>query len=169
MVELIEEIDWHGNVLKLRPKTDLKQAQFPHKGALVIPRTAGGKIILARRAADKHPFPNVWVCAAGGHVSAGETFEETAEREMLEEIGIRVPVSFVSATKHDTPQERVLLHTFTTQQELDVDSFTLDLTEVQYCKAFTIEEVLRMIETTPHDFAPTFRTIFQDFARVWKP
>ena len=50
-------------------------------------RNSVGEFFLTRRCADKEPFSGLWECT-GGSALAGETSEEAALRETLEETGI---------------------------------------------------------------------------------
>jgi NAD+ diphosphatase len=60
---------------------------YPRINPVVIVRvTRGRDILLARRAGGATPFYSV----LAGFVEAGETLEQTAEREILEEVGVRV-------------------------------------------------------------------------------
>lgn len=155
--ELIEEIDWNGNVLKIRPKSELKQRTFPHKVALIIP-SENGKLLLCKRAATKHPFPGVWCCAVGGKIKPGETPDDAATREMHEEIGIAVALKQIAIAKHDSPETKELLHIYTTTESIPSEKIHLDPSEVEYLKAFTLEEIQTMIAKNPKDFAPAFLT-----------
>jgi mutator protein MutT len=58
-------------------------------GAILV-RT--GRLLLGRRALHCRSYPGCWDII-GGHVEAGETFEQTLIREVEEEIGV-VPVDF---------------------------------------------------------------------------
>lgn len=57
---------------------------------IYIYRTKGDKceILLQKRAADKDSFPSSWDTSCAGHVSAGDDFLTTAQRELSEELGI---------------------------------------------------------------------------------
>ncbi|WP_374455644.1 NUDIX domain-containing protein [Nocardioides sp.] len=48
-----------------------------------------GRVLLAHRSPDKHAFPDVWDLP-GGVVEAGESEEQALERELREELGVRV-------------------------------------------------------------------------------
>lgn len=48
-----------------------------------------GKIFIAKRAATKKTFPDQFELV-GGHLDAGETLEQGLEREIMEEIGLKV-------------------------------------------------------------------------------
>lgn len=49
----------------------------------------GGRILLQHRDANAPASPNKW-SAPGGHMEAGETAEQTARREILEETGLQI-------------------------------------------------------------------------------
>jgi mutator protein MutT len=48
-----------------------------------------GRVLLAHRGPDKQAFPDVWDLP-GGVVEAGESEEQALERELREELGVRV-------------------------------------------------------------------------------
>jgi len=62
-------------------------------GAILI---QGGTLLLGRRASHLRSYPDCWDIV-GGHVEAGETFEQTLVREVKEEIGV-TPVDFAQLT-----------------------------------------------------------------------
>ena len=51
-----------------------------------------GEILFQKRSLTKSTFPGLWDISVAGHVSKGETVEEGACREVLEEIGLKVGV-----------------------------------------------------------------------------
>lgn len=51
------------------------------------------------RCADKKLFPLCLDVSAGGHVSAGETYEQAFERELYEELNISAPKSYKMVAK----------------------------------------------------------------------
>ena len=156
MEEFIDEVDTSGNFLAKHRREDLKKSMFLHKIALIIPKAEGGRIILSKRAANKHPDPDTWCCAVGGKVSHGETEEQAAAREMREEIGKSYPVRKVTSFVYDKPDYKGLFTLFTTTVPVSISDFTLDPEEIQYSRTFTKEEVKKMVNENPTSFAPTF-------------
>ncbi|VVB81773.1 Isopentenyl-diphosphate Delta-isomerase [uncultured archaeon] len=131
--------------------------------SLIIPVADGGKFLFSRRAKDKLPFPGTWVCAVGGKVEEGESFEDAARREMREEVGIEMPLRKVCSFEYNVEFNAVFT-IFTTDAPLP-NELKLDPSEVQYVKAFSLAEMKEMIKESPDDFAPTFRVALKEFEK----
>lgn len=52
-----------------------------------------GEVLLQRRSAEKDSYPLRWQSSAAGHVTSGDTVEETVIKEVEEEVGIELSVS----------------------------------------------------------------------------
>lgn len=169
MSELLPEVDEHDNLLAIHPKEKLKELKFRHRAALIIPKTSDNKIILAKRAKDKFPYPNVWMCAIGGKVRAHETYEQAALREMLEEGNYISQLQFVLSSPFENTEEKYIAHIFTTTDKIPLEKFQPEPGEVQYFQAFTIEETKNMIQNNPERFGPSFRVHFARFIEKQQP
>lgn len=58
-------------------------------GVVAVLKDEEGRYLLIRRGAKLRRAPGVW-CFVGGEVEAGETFAQAVEREVREEVGLRV-------------------------------------------------------------------------------
>lgn len=163
--ELIDEVDKAGNVIATHPTSHLKEKTFFHNVSLIIPMTKGNRFLFARRARDKHPYPNTWVCGVGGKALSGESAEDAAKREMQEEIGRIYPLKEVTSFVYDEEDYKAIFTVFTTTVPISKNELALDPNEIQYCKAFTIKEIMRMINATPQEFAPTFIIAIKEFSK----
>ena len=168
MEEFFAEVDENDTVLAVHSKEKLKEVKFRHRVVLVLPKTDEGKIILGKRAKEKFPFPGIWCCALGGKVRANESYEEAVVREMKEEIGMNLEVEEVAISKLDLVQEKAIAKIFTTKEGAVLEQFKLDPSEIEYCRSFTVNEILSLIEKEPNSFAPTFIRHFKVFAEAWK-
>jgi 8-oxo-dGTP diphosphatase len=105
----------------------------PKPVAAAIPTTKQGEIVLLRRAFD--PGKDLWTFP-GGFVDLGESVEDAARREVLEELEIDVELGPVLGV-YSRPQDRVVLIVYTatttgtprtTKEATEVEAFaTQDL------------------------------------------
>jgi len=90
---------WRGEALPVRAQADptpvalVERAACRALGITTIAVhlnafTAGGDLVIARRAAHKQIDPGRWDTLVGGMVAAGESEEQTLAREALEEAGL---------------------------------------------------------------------------------
>ena len=63
-----------------------------HRASYVLVRNSHGELFIQKRTSTKDVFPGYWDIAAGGVVQARESYEDSARRELLEELGVAVPV-----------------------------------------------------------------------------
>lgn len=59
-----------------------------HRAVDVILFNKEGKMVMQKRSKEKDLYPGYYCTTAGGHVSKGATREETAYRELKEEMGV---------------------------------------------------------------------------------
>ncbi|MES3032051.1 MAG: NUDIX domain-containing protein [Patescibacteria group bacterium] len=50
-----------------------------------------GQLLLQKRSKSRAAYPNLWDLSVGGHVSAGQSSLEAAQRETQEELGVLLP------------------------------------------------------------------------------
>ncbi len=104
-----------------------------------------GKLLIQQRSSTKKNFPNVWDLTLGGNVQAGENARKAAQRELEEELGIKVDFS-----------ELRPLYTFNFKEGFD-DMFVIEKDvktsdvkfvdgEVQAVKWASRDEILSLIE-----------------------
>ncbi|MCH5286581.1 MAG: NUDIX domain-containing protein [Christensenellaceae bacterium] len=104
-----------------------------------------GRMLIQQRQPFKEGWPNLWDITVGGSALAGESSPQAAEREMLEEIGLKIDLSDaqpVLTIFYDVCFDDVYVIT----REVDPASLTLQYEEVQAVRWATEEEVLRMLE-----------------------
>jgi isopentenyldiphosphate isomerase len=60
-----------------------------HRAVAVLVVRTNGRFVLQQRSKSDLWHPGLWTLSSTGHVKTGETYEEAAARELLEELGIR--------------------------------------------------------------------------------
>ena len=116
-----------------------------HRLVQVVVFNSRGQVLIQLRSPDKPEWPNSWDLSAGGSVLAGESSQEGASRELLEELGIFVDFQGVR------PQlvvsfPRGFFDVYVTNLECDPEQLVLQEEEVQAARWASVEEILRMID-----------------------
>ena len=93
-----------------------------------------GRVLLGRQPA----FPPKRFSALAGFIEPGESIEEGVKRELWEEAGIRVSnVRYIASQPWPFPSSLMIACTSTAED----DVLTLDTTEIEEARWFTVEEV----------------------------
>ncbi len=89
--ELVDVLDKNGNTTRISKSTlEVHQDGSWHQASHVWVFNSEEEIILQKRAKKGIYFPGLWDISAAGQTSKGEHPDETAIRELYEEIGIKV-------------------------------------------------------------------------------
>jgi len=102
-----------------------------------------GNMLIQQRADGKRGWPGKWDFTLGGHVVAGETSRQGAERELREELGITEELQdapFLTVTFSDGFDDYYLL-----ERNVDPCSLVLQSDEVQNVRYAPKDEIKRMI------------------------
>ena len=70
-----------------------------HRAVHILIFNHAGELYLQQRSRWKDRHPLKWDSSAAGHVTAGENYDETAQRELKEELGIEVPLEGIFRLK----------------------------------------------------------------------
>lgn len=87
--ELVDIVDEDDRVVRVATRAEMRRDRLLHRCVFVAVRSAAGAVLVHRRAADKDLLPGWWDLAAGGVVGSGEDYDEAADRELAEELGVK--------------------------------------------------------------------------------
>ena len=79
--EMLCVVDENDNVLQPVSKLEVYEKKLTHRICHVLVFNKKGEMLLQLRSRNKFFSPLTWVTSAGGHVMAGESYEEGALRE----------------------------------------------------------------------------------------
>lgn len=122
-----------------------------------------GNMLLQKRGANVL-FPHMWNEAAAGHVDAGDGYLASAERELLEETGLRANLIEVDHRLLDEISMGIHVRRWTKSYNTLVPpgtNATPGVDEVAELKWFSIDEVASWLNREPWHFTPTFKQYFE--------
>jgi 16S rRNA (adenine1518-N6/adenine1519-N6)-dimethyltransferase len=162
--------DIHGEVFDVVNDVDVVTAtasrhevhrdKLRHRAVHIFVFNQRGELFLQRRSQWKDMHPRRWDSSAAGHVNSGSGYAETAEREIVEELGVSSPVEEIGQIRacEGTGWEFVRLYRTTHE-----GPFILHPAEIETGEWFTIDQIERWIAVRPQDFATGFLECWRVF------
>src|SRR5215475_15086358 len=87
--EIVVIVDEHNKVVGAVPRREMRAKNLPHRSTYILVFNSQGALYVQKRTMTKDVFPGYYDPASGGVVLAGESYEESARRELAEELGIQ--------------------------------------------------------------------------------
>jgi 8-oxo-dGTP pyrophosphatase MutT (NUDIX family) len=85
---MVDIVDRDDVVLRTVSRREMRAERLRHRAVYIVVLHPDGRLLIHQRSALKDVWAAWWDIAVGGVVSAGESYDEAARRELLEEIGI---------------------------------------------------------------------------------
>lgn len=155
--EWFDIVDEHDQVTGRERRSEVHRQRLRHRAIHVFVRRSDGSLLIHQRTDTKEEFPGVWTSSASGHVSSGETYTASADRELTEELGFTAPLRRCHrfAACPETSME------FTELFECRWDGeVTPDPVEIQAVRWMQPDEVADWIASEPDQFSPAFLLLF---------
>jgi 16S rRNA (adenine1518-N6/adenine1519-N6)-dimethyltransferase len=146
-------VDKNDRFLRYARRSDVHGNNLRHRAVHILIFNPAGEVYLQQRSRWKDRHPLKWDSSAAGHVAAGESYEETARRELEEELGINVPLEKVLEIPASarTEQEFVRLYRGKTRSKPIVNR-----SEIETGAFFSPAIIDGWIAARPENFAPGF-------------
>ncbi|MBI4909658.1 MAG: NUDIX hydrolase YfcD [Acidobacteria bacterium] len=149
-LELVAIVDEANRVVGSATRAEMRRNNLPHRATYIFVFDRQGRIYAQHRTIIKDVYPGYWDLAAGGVVLAGESYGESAVRELDEELGIRgVTLEPWGEFYFHGEGCRVFGSAFSCTYE---GPLTLQPEEVQAVELLTLDQVLA--PTPDRDFTP---------------
>jgi isopentenyldiphosphate isomerase len=87
--ELVVIVDEHNVEIDSAPRALMRKEGLIHRATYILVFNSGGQLFVQDRTMTKDIFPEYHDLCTGGVVLAGEEYEESARRELEEELGIK--------------------------------------------------------------------------------
>lgn len=157
--ELVDIIDRNNNTLSTIRRSDIQRGKHPVRFVYVFVMDASGNFILQQRHHSKSDGPNL-IEAVAGWVSSGETFEQTAVKELYEEYGLNTPVEHLFELWNE---ERGLCSVFKTVYDGNLEDLILEEGSVARVFKMSKHEIYTKMRKVPFVFRDAFQSVFMHF------
>ncbi len=136
--ELLVVVDEDDNILNYLPRGQVHQQKLLHRTISVSVFNDQGQILLQKRSINKDNNPGKLACAVGGHVSKGKDYEQAAERELKEELGISAKLIFIKKMILNDPVHRTMTSLY---KIFSNGPFNFNKEEIDEIKFYSKEEL----------------------------
>lgn len=148
--EIVQIVDRDNCETEALPRRIMRERGLIHRACYILVFNDKGELFLQKRTATKDVFPSCWDVAAGGVVLAGESYEESAVRELSEELGVEgVAIKHLFDQYFEKDTNRVWGRIFSCTHN---GPFQLQEEEVAYGRFMKVSEIFELSKT--EDFTP---------------
>lgn len=151
--EIFDVVDNHDVVLRQATRHDVHAGNLRHRAVHIFIFNQRDELFLQKRSRKKDRHPCLWDSSASGHVAAGQTYDETARRELLEELGVQTALQAVGALPAGVETGWEFIQLYRGRHE---GPFRLPPLEIETGGFFSEPQLQRWLEARPDDFAPGF-------------
>jgi 8-oxo-dGTP pyrophosphatase MutT (NUDIX family) len=147
--ERVVIVDADNAAVGVAPRHEMRSQRLPHRATFILVFDTKGRILVQKRTDTKDVYPGYYDLAAGGVVTEGESYDESAVREAAEELGIRgVPLEHRFDFYYEDPGNRCFGRVYSCVCD---GPFTLQPEEVVSVEFTELPEVLdgRIAPLTP--------------------
>lgn len=150
--EMLQCYDEKGNPTELHTRTEVRQE--PPRFWFAVSRiwlvNGLGQVMCSKRSQGVSSHAGKWQTYFGGHVAAGDTILETAQRELEEEAGLHRPLEdFFLIKKGRNDKKKVFFESFAVRFDGMSSDLRFSDREVSEAKWMDLDEYMREKEAHP--------------------
>jgi 16S rRNA (adenine1518-N6/adenine1519-N6)-dimethyltransferase len=153
-------VDSEDRVTGEAPRSEVHGNNLRHRAVHLFIFNGQGELFLQKRSAWKDRHPLLWDSSAAGHVEAGEDYDETAVRELSEELGVNAELTRVVKLPASERTGEEFIWLYRGQHD---GPFRLAGSEIEHGEFFPVDVVTGWVKARPEEFAPGFLECWQAY------
>lgn len=162
LVEVNKEDEEIGKITK---KEAHKVPSRYHRAAHLMIFTSNGDVVLQQRSWNKMTGPGKWDMP-GGHQVFGQTIEQCAASELMEEMGVSVELKLIRKGLYQSETQSEFYYLFA---GISDGPYGFDKNEVEQVRIFDCEQLLKRNYPEAKDVLEHVFNYIQELRDFWKP
>lgn len=156
-MERLPVVDENNQIIDTKSREYVHEEKLPHRSVMFFVKDEEGNILVTKRSDDKEFYPGYWSIVLGGHVKAGQTYEESLKREVEEEIGTMGDHKNLGSFKKDIEEEMEFVELY----EVRVSRSDISLTDEEFEKGVFWNKEKIFKEINKKEFLPETKTVIE--------
>jgi 8-oxo-dGTP pyrophosphatase MutT (NUDIX family) len=156
--ELVAIVNEANEVIGALPRAEMRRKRLPHRAVYILVFNQRHELFVQKRTDTKDIYPGYYDIAAGGVVLSGESWEQAAQRELWEEMGIQARLTPLFEFHHATDENDVWGMAYMCLHE---GPFELQAEEVAGGEFMPVKDILALAQR--HPFTPDGMELLQHF------
>jgi len=145
--EIVAIVDRDNRPLGAVTRRIMRQQQLIHRASYILVFNTAGQLFIQKRTMNKDIYPGYWDLAAGGVVLAGESYEESAHRELREELGLgKAKLKRLFDQYYEDAGNKVWGRVFSCTSN---GPFSLQAEEIEHGRFIPLPEIAALHQTEP--------------------
>jgi 16S rRNA (adenine1518-N6/adenine1519-N6)-dimethyltransferase len=146
-------------------KQEMRGKGLWHRVVRVMIENDQGQVLLQHRSPTKDIFPNTWDNSSAGHVDAGEDYETAVKRELMEELGLELPLTEIGRYVSRSKWQEYPLNRFTRvfKAKTNETPKKLEVGKVDDARWWDVAAVKQLIREHPDQASDGLIEVFERF------
>ncbi len=158
--EIFDVVNERDEVIGQETRAEVHRKGLLHRAVHILVFNSEGRVFLQKRSQSKDTHPGRWDSSTSGHVDSGEDYDESAIRELGEEIGLFVSSAPERMFKIDACSETDQEFVWVYRAESD-GPFRLHPEEIEEGDWFSLREISAWIHAKPEEIAPALGLLWR--------
>jgi isopentenyldiphosphate isomerase len=154
--EILDVMDGNGNVVRSVTRDEADRNNHIIFNVVVFVFTPTGEVWIQKRARTKKRFPGIWDVSVCGCIAQGEQPEESARREVQEEMSMTCALYFAETFLNEFLEDGIMRRRQTHLFVSVSDQMPQPNEEVEEFVAVPADELVQKIQQHPEEYVPSF-------------
>ena len=147
--ELLDIVDEQDRVLSRAPRSRVLRDYHIHRAVMFFVFDEQGQVLVNQRSEQKELYPSHWSIAFGGHVLAGESYDDAVRREIREETGLDAPARLITSFQKRTADERENVKVYAVTADREPVLFPDEIAQGRFVSVAEINEMISRFDFLP--------------------
>ncbi len=167
MEEIVYVVNEEDKFVRKATRKEVMENALLHRCSRIIVHNGKGMFLVQKRSMNKDTYPGCWDIGVAGTVSEGDSYESTAMRELMEELGItgvsniQLMHSFLFKLKYNSKISNAHCKAYELIYNGAIKPQNEEIDEV---KLLEIREIKKLMET--EEFHPIGKLVFEKYLEI---